>query len=474
MHNGKYPDVTITNNFFPFLFNNIKYKIDTNEVEVLDTPGILTTVNSLLTYQRAFNGLDMGWALDTGFGNINVNINIVAQFADADVTPADTSAANYQNAVILIAARLLTTNLSLVFTLVAGDLIVAGANVVRDEILAHFNNVIIGQKLNTAYGLNIPIFADGDIPAGAVTAAIIRDAIKLFITKFNTYISARTVDSNTNYGFDTRKNLLFNTTGNVMDPANAGKFKLRIPLDHLFNFCKFYRKGIYNARHELRFTRQSDDTAVFRSTGANAGKIKLDKIKLLMPRVTLNTELELRVKENILKPDVYIPVSFISKYLRKHTVNTGVSTFPVTYTLPGINSVRHIVLLFQARDLAVCPTLQVFNNSIFNSPNSTREKMLDISTIRAKVGGQSFYVSDYTDNDLSSNHGSSFYNEFKRLRQSYLNDYRDTDMITYAEFINLYRMYCINVDCQTKAPYGTSADIELELTFNRPVPKQML
>jgi len=97
--------------------------------------------------------------------------------------------------------------------------------------------------------------------------------------------------------------------------------------------------------------------------------------------------------------------------------------------------------------------------------------MLDISHIRAKVGGQSFYISDYTDNELNRSYGSSFYNEFKRLRQSYLNDYRDTDMITYAEFINLYRMYCINVDCQTKAPYGTSADIELELTFNRPVPE---
>ena len=43
-------------------------------------------------------------------------------------------------------------------------------------------------------------------------------------------------------------------------------------------------------------------------------------------------------------------------------------------------------------------------------------------------------------------------------------------MITYAEFINLYRMYCVNVSCHTKAPYGTSADIELQLTFNGNIP----
>ena len=96
--------------------------------------------------------------------------------------------------------------------------------------------------------------------------------------------------------------------------------------------------------------------------------------------------------------------------------------------------------------------------------------MIDISNIRAKVGGQSFYISDYTNNDLNSNLGSSFYNEFKKLSHDYLNNYRDTDMITDVEFINLYRMYCINVSCQIPAQYGTSADIEMQLTFNSPVP----
>ena len=87
-------------------------------------------------------------------------------------------------------------------------------------------------------------------------------------------------------------------------------------MDHLFNFCKFYRNGIYNARHELRFTRQGDDLAIFRSrTGTEPGKITLTKLKWMMPRVTLNPETELRVREDILKPDVYIPVNFIGKYL---------------------------------------------------------------------------------------------------------------------------------------------------------------
>ena len=259
-----------------------------------------------------------------------------------------------------------------------------------------------------------------------------------------------------------------------MDAINAGRFKFRIPLDHMFNFCKFYRNGIYNARHELRFTRQDDNMAVFKHRNvAHNGKVKIEKIRWLMPRVTLSPELELSMKENILKPDVYIPVRFVSKYLRKHTPVTGGANFPITYTLPGINSVRYIIILFQIRDKQVYPdaqTTQIFNNSVFNSPDNRRVNMIDISSIKAKVGGESFYISDYTNNNMSTNFSASFYNEFKKLRQDYLNDYRDTDMITYAEFINLYRMYCVNVSCHTKAPYGTSADIELQLTFNGNIP----
>ena len=171
-----------------------------------------------------------------------------------------------------------------------------------------------------------------------------------------------------------RKNLLFNNCGNIMPDANAGKFNFRIPLDHLFNFCKFYRNGIYNARHELRFTRQGDDMAIYRyRNGTEAAKIILDKIKWMMPRVILNPETELRVRESILKQDVYVPVNFIGKYLRKHPVVTGGTNFPVTYTLPGINSVRYIVLLFQVRDLTVYPNIQVFNNSLFNDPYNSSE-----------------------------------------------------------------------------------------------------
>ena len=465
---GDYPDVTIANNFFPFLFNNIKYKIDTVDVETLDNPGILTTVNSLLTYQRAFNGLDMGWALDTGDGHMPIAFKNVPTYTPDTFVMANTTKANYTMVVKRLAPYVTSYNpcdfeihdIDITCPLDAGPS--------RENIRDTFNTIIT-TRVNNILGVYIQPFVLADIPAGAVTVDNIRTVINIFITRFNGSAPFNIQLSNVlfNEGSNRRKNLLFNRIGNIMDPADAGKFKFRIPLDHLFNFCKFYRNGIYNARHELRFTRQSDFMSVSRheNTTLTDGKIRLDRIKWMMPQVTLNPELSLRVKENFT-----VPVEFVTKHLRKHPVVAGVSNFPVTYTLPNVNSVRYIIVLFQIRDLTVYPDSQAFNYAIFNNPYNSRENIIDISNITAKVGWQSFYIGEYSNNNLGINHGSSYYNEFKRIRQDYLNDYRDTDMISYDEFINLYRMYCINVSCHEKELIGTSADIELQITFNSPVP----
>ena len=159
------------------------------------------------------------------------------------------------------------------------------------ELLTGMNNII--TKINTTYGLNIRAMVLADIPAcpDPPLNADIRTGVNAIFKIFNqgtVGVMSKQFDMKSNLGFEERKKLLFNTTGNVMAAADAGKFKFRIPLDHLFNFCKFYRNGIYNARHEIRFTRQSDDMVIYRDVGvANPGKIVLSDLKLFMPRVDI-------------------------------------------------------------------------------------------------------------------------------------------------------------------------------------------
>src|SRR5208282_1095130 len=63
-----YPDVVLMNNFFPFMYNYIKYTINDVEVENLTKPGIMCTLDNILRKKRTWNALDMCWSLDTNDG----------------------------------------------------------------------------------------------------------------------------------------------------------------------------------------------------------------------------------------------------------------------------------------------------------------------------------------------------------------------------------------------------------------------
>ena len=66
-----WPNVALQNNFFPFLYNTMTYSINDVEIENFTSPGQCTTMYHLLTTRRGFNGLDVGWELDTYDGCVD-------------------------------------------------------------------------------------------------------------------------------------------------------------------------------------------------------------------------------------------------------------------------------------------------------------------------------------------------------------------------------------------------------------------
>lgn len=60
--------ITLTNNAIMFMFNNVKYQLNNNEVENIFSPGQATTMKGLLTYSSDFalaEGLNQCWQKDT-------------------------------------------------------------------------------------------------------------------------------------------------------------------------------------------------------------------------------------------------------------------------------------------------------------------------------------------------------------------------------------------------------------------------
>ena len=51
-----------------------------------------------------------------------------------------------------------------------------------------------------------------------------------------------------------------------------GTFSCRIPMKHIFGFCKDYDKIVYGLKHNLTFVRKTDDDAIFRGAATGAEK----------------------------------------------------------------------------------------------------------------------------------------------------------------------------------------------------------
>ena len=57
---GNWPDIALTSNFFPYLYNTLRYTINDVEVESFNYPGQCTTIKHLLTKPNYWNATDMG------------------------------------------------------------------------------------------------------------------------------------------------------------------------------------------------------------------------------------------------------------------------------------------------------------------------------------------------------------------------------------------------------------------------------
>ncbi len=85
------------------------------------------------------------------------------------------------------------------------------------------------------------------------------------------------VDPDFNLGFRSRRAML---NGNR-------RFSCVIPLSHIFGFCRDVRKVIFGAKHTVVLVRKgTDDDAIWRLPGIDAGIVILTKLSLWMPVMT--------------------------------------------------------------------------------------------------------------------------------------------------------------------------------------------
>ena len=73
-------------------------------------------------------------------------------------------------------------------------------------------------------------------------------------------------------GYEARKKYI------IAKSVPVSTFSFIVELDNVFGFIEDYSKVTYGMRHKLTLVRKSDNDAIFRASGVDAGKVNLTKI----------------------------------------------------------------------------------------------------------------------------------------------------------------------------------------------------
>ena len=159
---------------------------------------------------------------------------------------------------------------------------------------------------------------------------------------------------------------------------------------------------------------------------------------------------------------------FRSKKIETFVIPPSLGTFSVRLIFGyGIDKPRFIVIGIQAKPNNVAD--DQFNNSIFNVPTNNLPRQIDVKKITTTLNNK-IITTDYV-NNLSRNEAARWYNDFKNFRKSYYGDMGEDDLVDYHDYINLYRLYVLDLSKQPElTTYGT-ANIRLDFEWNKTTPQ---
>lgn len=482
---GQWPDIALTNNFFPYLYNTIRYTINDVEVESFNYPGQCTTIKHLLTKPNNWTASDMGWEIDT-FDGSSVRADTVyypvgipsSSFAAAGDNP---TTAEYRAAFRLIISTFNEVNSTTVADLSDTELASAGANPNVANMFAAAGHLV--THINTTIDA-LPISLPSANIFPAATTVGMRTGLLTLLSIINNKIADKDYSGlKKNIGFIKRKNYMFNPVKNVTADNQAGSFSFRIPLEHLFNFCENYDKVMYNCKHELQLNRQSDDYAIFKSVFLNTkGKIQLNSMRWFMPKITPSDQYKAMLYQHI-KSGVEVDLAFMNKKIDIYDQLNGANRYSVTLNYAaGIEKPRYIIAAFQTIDKSATVSIdaeysdpQNVNHSIFNGTYvgrlgpSRNIAMIDVNFVNVYINGTNYQLMDYN-NNFNENRIGRWYNEYKKFRTSYANDFSENDMVSYEDFKNIYRLYVFDISKQSECFNIGIANVRLDFHFNTTVP----
>ncbi|XP_065660496.1 uncharacterized protein LOC136084451 [Hydra vulgaris] len=254
-----------------------------------------------------------------------------------------------------------------------------------------------------------------------------------------------------NTGFSTRQQFI------IKKPTTKGSFEFSIPLRHIFGFCDDYDKVFYGLKHELFLLRRSDDNAIFKASGVDAGKVNITRISLMMRKASPSDVANLELLK-IIKSQETLDIGFRSRFLDRTNVEQR-TTFDWRLGLRTTEKPRYILVCFQTnRD-----GNQEQNSSIFDH--------CDLKNMCIELNEERYPATNYNLSfpnmkiTRAYRHASNFAEDY----------YNMTNLIslcgiTPSDYRDLYPIMYFDVSKQSEKMKDSTVDIRLKAEFNTPVP----
>ena len=264
--------------------------------------------------------------------------------------------------------------------------------------------------------------------------------------------SAATAVIANNVGFAVRQAYL------IQKPATKGRFSFIVPLRHIFGFCDDYNNVVYGFKHTLTLVRKSDDDAIFRANGVDAGKVNLDKISLFMPHA-IPSDMEKMQLYKTIESKATLSVAYRARQCDTITVprSTTFSWRLSVQTSP--EKPRYIIVGFQTNKGGN----QEANPSIFDHCN--------LKNMYVTLNQQRYPAVDY--NLSFPNHQfSRAYRDAATFSEKYygMNELISQGNITPADYKDLYPLMVFDVSKQSERLKSSVVDVQIKATFNAAVP----
>ena len=242
------------------------------------------------------------------------------------------------------------------------------------------------------------------------------------------------------------KNMLIN---NHAIEANKGKIKGHLALEHIFGFCKTFKKITKNLGFHLKF-KMNDLQDILFTTIANHIKVTINSLYLFVPKFVPSTTTQVMFNEAIMNN---YTITFDSWYTERKISNDGREFQVDIASAQHINSPKYLISAFQT--IARTTLNKASNPAIFDS-NHVSKYFVEIDGVRYPKDG---VLTNFEEN--------SYLDQFRDLKLFYKEYVGEESLQPYISYPDMKYLYPIQItDLRHQVDHLTPKKIQLSEEFS--------